>query len=262
MIAGQLVLVGEARNSSDIPQAVREDAEKLARDLVESDSEQGRLLEELLAAYSVARQRDFLTIGNPGGFGRKGSESDPEWGSVIDGIESTLKEMGYAVVRAQYVRTPEGLGQFLREFGETLRGYPEKAKALKAEVAFLTQHIADLKVILTGNSDGGVYTNAVLRLLAGNPRVYGIMCGVPFYCRAAVPERTLVINDNGVIPDVLSRGNIASIVWANVTHLPRYRSPEGHIMLYLRAPGHIYTWDHIRVREKIVSFLKANFGRS
>ena len=149
----------------------------------------------------------------------------------------------------------------LKEFREMVLSYPKKTKMLEAEVDFLTQHIDNLKVILAGNSDGGVYTNEVMQLLEGNSRVYGIECGIPFYYRGSVPERALVINDNGVTPDVMVKGNIASLVWANITHFPTHRSPEGHIMLYFRAPGHIYTWDHPEVRMQITSFLEANFGR-
>jgi len=261
---GQLSLLDGAPDldALDIPQHVMEDAERLAQELAGGDSVQRQeLVAELLAVYSVARDRDFLIVFNPGGFGRKSDELDSEWGSVIAGIESTLEEMGYTVALVQYVRTPDGFWHYLKEFRETVFNYPKKAKILEAEVDFLTQHIDNLKVILTGNSDGGVYTNEVMQLLAGNSRVYGIEGGIPFYYRGSVPQRTLVINDNGVTPDVLAKGNVASLVWANITHFPTNRSPEGHIMLYFRAPGHIYTWDHPGVQMQITSLLEANFGR-
>jgi hypothetical protein len=261
---GQLSFLKGAPDLDDpnVPQHVMEDAERLAQEFVGDDSMQRQeLVAELLAVYSVARERDFLIVCNPGGLGRKSDELDPEWGSVIDGIESTLEEMGYTVALVQYVRTPEGSWHYLKEFKEMVLNYPKKTKMLEAEVEFLTQHIDNLKVILTGNSDGGVYTNEVMQLLADNSRVYGIECGIPFYYRGSVPERTLVINDNGVTPDVLVKGNVASLIWANITHFPKNRPQEGHVLLYFRAPGHIYTWDHSEVRMQVTSFLEANFGR-
>jgi hypothetical protein len=240
---------------------VIEDAERLAQELVGDDSMQRQeLVAELLEVYSVARERDFLIVCNPGGLGRKTDELDPEWGTIIDGIESTLEEMGYNVALLQYARTPQGSWNYLKEFKEMVSNYPNKAKMLEAEVDFLTQHIDSLNVILAGNSDGGVYTNEVMQLLEGNSRVYGIECGIPFYYRGSVPQRTLVINDNGVTPDVLAKGNVASLIWANITHFPKNRPQEGHVLLCFRAPGHIYIWDHSEVRMQITSFLEANFG--
>lgn len=245
----------------NVPRHVRDDAERLAQELVGDDSMQRQeLVAELLEVYSVARERDFLIVCNPGGLGRKTDELDPEWGTIINGIESTLEEMGYNVALMQYARTPQGSWHYLKEFKEMVSNYPNKAKMLEAEVDFLTQHIDNLNVILAGNSDGGVYTNEVMQLLEGNSRVYGIECGIPFYYRGSVPQRTLVINDNGVIPDVLAKGNVASLIWANITHFPKNRPQEGHVLLYFRAPGHIYIWDHSEVRMQITSFLEANFG--
>jgi len=260
---GHLSFLEEAPTLDElsVPQQVVEDAEKLVQELAANYVVQREeLIAELLAAYSVARDKDFLILCNPGGFGRK-EKLDDEWGSVISGIKSILEEMGYSVALVQYVRTPEGAWHYLKEFREMISNYPKKAKMLKAEVEFFTKHIDGLKVVLAGNSDGGVYTNEVTQLLANNSRVYSIICGLPFYYRSSVPERALVINDNGVIPDVLASGNVASLIWANVTHLPTHRAPEGHVLLYFRAPGHIYTWDHARVRTEITSFLKTNFGR-
>lgn len=262
---GELSIVNEenltSSTSSGIPEHVREDAENLALALWGNNPVGcNRIVDQLLKVYSEAEDRDFVLICNSGGFGRVGEEIDPEWGTVIEGMESELRTLGYSVILVQYSRTYETMWDLMKEIREMMLFYPTKARILAAEVDFLTEHIQNLRVIITGNSFGGVYSNEVMKLLEANPRAYSIQAGIMFFYRSLVPQRTLIMNDNGITPDTLATGDLWAIIRANLWRGLTYRAEEGHMALYLRAPGHIYTWDHPGVRTQITSFLKDNFG--
>ncbi|MFQ5925466.1 MAG: hypothetical protein ACE5IE_05665 [Dehalococcoidia bacterium] len=259
---GELSIVNEENvTSSSIPEYVREDAENLAVELCgNSPVRCNRFVDHLLKVYSAAEEKDFVLIYNSGGFGREGEEMDRDWGTIIEGAESELRTLGYSVILVQYTRTYATLWDFMKEIREMMLYYPTKARVLAAEVDFLTEHIQNLRVIVTGRSFGGMYSNEVMKLLEANPRVYSIQAGIMFFYRSFVPPRTLVMNDNGITPDSLARGDLWAIIRANFSRGLIYRAEEGHVGLYFRAPGHIYTWDHPGVRMQITSFLNDNFG--
>jgi len=256
---GEFSIQDDVEGVMDIPEHVVEDANNLALQLFSnSNDECDRLVESLLQVYSQAEDRDFLLIFNSGGLGRE--EIGPEWGSILEGIEEELGEMGYTTLLVIYARTSDGFRASITEIRESIYFYPSKAQPLASQIDFLTRHIEGIRVIVAGESGGAVFSNEVMELLEANPRVYSIQTGIPFAYHGLVSERSLVINDNGIIPDVLSRGDILAIFRANLWHLPTYRPEEGHLFFYIRAPGHIYTWDHPGVNSEISSFLRNHFA--
>ncbi len=245
----------------DIPQEVEEGASNVALDLCGNDpAAYNRVTEELLTVYSAARDKDILLVYNWGGMGRKFEELDREWGTVIDGVIAELEDMGYSVLLVQYRRTYDSLWDYVLEIRETAFYFPAKARPLAAEVDFLTEHIQGLRVIIAGNSEAGIYTNAVMELLEDNPRVYSLQCGTPYFYLDSEASRSLVMNDNGITPDTLSAGNFWAIIKANLTGPIKYRPEEGHLFFYIRAPGHIYTWDMPGVRSQVLDFIRSNFS--
>jgi hypothetical protein len=104
-----------------------------------------------------------------------------------------------------------------------------------------------------------------MELEAANTRLYSIQAGVPFWYTGPSGERTLVVENNGIMPDTLGRGDFLAAVRANLTRLPS-TSPieEGSVRIldwYFKMPGHTYTWEHLGVQSQITSFLKENFDR-
>ncbi len=256
---GELCIVDAGGSDVDIPEDVREDANSLASEFIDSNSaDYDMFVDSLLKVYSAAEGNDFLLIFNSGGQGRE--EIGPEWGSILEGIEEELGMLGYTHILVIYERTSDGLWNLVKELRETFLSYPSKGKPLAAQISFLTEHIENIRVILLGESSGAMVGSQAMKLLQANDRVYGIQTGVPFYYRQAVSDRLLAMNSNGIAPDSLSNGDLWTIFRANLGRIPTYRPEEGHFLLYMRTPGHIYTWDHPGVNSQTSAFLERHFG--
>ena len=151
----------------------------------------------------------------------------------------------------------------LDEAAEMAICYPGKAAYLASRVEFLTEHVPDIKVILTGESNGTVIADRVMTLLEDNPRVYSIQTGPPFWHNSIRLERSLVLTSNGIIPDSFSQGDLTSMIAANLRALfgfSQATDDSATIFYFIRAPGHVYWWQHPGVSSEITSFLKRNFS--
>jgi hypothetical protein len=141
--------------------------------------------------------------------------------------------------------------------------YPSKAKDLAGRAELLTKHIPDLRVIITGESNGAIIADSAMSILRDNPQVYSIQTGPPFWYKNNVLDRTLVLRGGGIIPDAFSRGDFFTIVVANLESLFGFLRPEGssgNILFYVGAPGHEYWWQSPAVYSQITDFLQQNFG--
>jgi hypothetical protein len=146
---------------------------------------------------------------------------------------------------------------------EMFTGYSSKANQLAHEIQFLTRHIPDLKVLITGESNGTIISDQAMRILVHSPQVYSIQTGTPFWHDSVALERTLVLNSNGITPDSFSRGDFMTIVRANVKTLMGATLPKeqsGAIGNFIKAPGHDYWWQYPGVYPRIIEFLNKNFG--
>jgi hypothetical protein len=184
----------------------------------------------------------------------------PGWESIMLGIKDTLGGLGYKTLLIDYERTPHGFDGVIGETEVLLGIQPAKAQELAARITFLTQHLPDLRVILTGESNGASISDDALRLLSGNPRVFAIETGSPVWHSCLEFARSLVIKNNGEQPDAFSNGNIILILRSNAeSAFGIYHGAQGNILLYIGAPGHYYSWDYAAVRTQITDFLTANF---
>ena len=247
-----------------VPQSVTEDAAKLASELFgDYQEEYEDFVNQLLATYVGAKDKDFVVIFNAGGWGWNLLESSPGWHSIFTGIESELDNLGYTSLLLDYRRTDETLRGVIDEGVEMITCYPSKAENLACRMEFLTSHIPDLKVIVTGESDGTVISDSAMNILQDNPQVYSIRTGPPFWHKPIMLDRTLVLNDNGRTPDSFSQGDIPTMIWAslkNLVGLPQPEEESGEILKYLKAPGHDYCWQYPNVCSEITNFLEKNFG--
>jgi hypothetical protein len=264
-------IVGEGEVSrvvpdlSTVPESVVEDATELAQELFgDYQDKYNEFISQLLATYVEARDKDFVVIFNSGGWGWNLPENSPGWQSILSGIKSELEELGYRPLLLNYRRTTQSLRSVIDELVEVVRAYPSKAKNLARQVDFLTAHLPGLKVIVAGESNGTIFSDSVMRMLRDNPRVYSIQTGTPFWHRNMVRERTLVVNNNGIVPDSFSQGDIPKMLWASLKALFGLSSSDdedpGRILRYMRAPGHDYRWHYPGVYSQITEFLKKNFG--
>jgi hypothetical protein len=227
-----------------------------------SQKKQQVLVDQLLATYVEAKDKDVVVVFNSGGWGWNGSQTSG-WSSILDGIKTQLENEGYRTVIINYRRTGSGLRAIFKEFYEAALRYPNKAPELAVRIKFLTDSLPDLKVIIAGESTGTVISDKTMVLLKNEPRVFSIQTGTPFWHKSADNGRSLLINSNGAVPDTFSYGDVPAMVWATVKSWFGLDSPDdeaGNILFWLRAPGHDYSWQYPGVYDGVVNFIKNNFG--
>lgn len=241
-----------------------EEARSLAQKIFADPAQRNKFGQELLELYAQVKDKDFLLIYNTGGFGGTSLKVDPEWQTVLNGIQSELERLGYTSMVIEHSRGEYTLAGFVGEVQELTTSYASKAPALAAKVAFLTGYDRHLRVIITGRSFGAQFSHEVKEILQPSPRVYSIEAGRSFWYRKPPSSQTLIIDNNGITPDSLSRGDVLAILQANLPHLPRTYKPAGGSMkigpYFFRAPGHEYRWELPGVQAQIATFLEANFN--
>lgn len=243
-------------------QSVVEDATRLATELYGDYQEKyNDFVNQLLETYLGAKDKDFVIIFNPGGWGWNLLEASPEWYSISTGIQSELASLGYTSLLLNYQRTVDTLKGRFDELMSMVSRYPAQARDLASRVDFLTKHIPDLRVIIAGESTGTVIADSAMSILVDNPQVYSIQTGPPFWQKNKVLHRTLVLRDSGIIPDAFSRGDFLTIIRANLEALFGISQAErGQILIYIGSPGHEYWWQQPGVCSQITNFLQQNFG--
>ena len=252
------------------PSVTKERARELGAVLFKDAVKRDRFADEVTDLYLATRDADFLLVYNTGGFGAATMADDLEWPGVLEGIKRELAELGYQSMIVEYVRGEGGfLGGFIDELRDLRHNYRRKARELTAKISFLTRYNPQLKVILTGRCFGGMICNEVMKLNGEDSRLYSIQASIPFWYTEPVGQGSLVLPDNGVMPDIVRRGGVARFLWtlfkASWGRLPSVAPPEEGsfraVCRYLKAPGHTYTWNHPGVRSYVVAFLRENFGR-
>ncbi|MFC1913004.1 hypothetical protein ACFLX7_02270 [Chloroflexota bacterium] len=248
---------------AQIPQSVIEDATILGEELFgEHQDKADYFVDQLLITYLEAKDKDLVVIFNPGGWGWSLLEASEQWQSIFAGIESVFDDKGYTLLWLDYQRTADNLLGCLDESVQMMTDYSSKVHNLVSRVEFLTDNIPDLRVIITGESNGAVIAGGAMNILEDNRQVYSIQTGPPFWHETAGLDRTLVITDNGIIPDSFSRGDFMTMFWGNIRALFGMSQPEdesGNILYYVKAPGHDYQWCYPGVGPAITGFLERNF---
>lgn len=249
---------------SDVPQSVMDGATSLAAKLFGDCREKcDDFINQLLAAYSEAKGKDFVIVFNPGGWGWNLVEESPGWQSIFDGIASELESSSYTLLELNYLRAADTFRGRLDEFREILNGCQSKAKDLACRAEFLTTYLPDLRVILAGESTGAVIADGAMEILEDNPRVYSIQTGPPFWHQTVMLERTLVMTGNGITIDSFSQGDFFDFILGYYKKWFGLLEPEdgfGTIPHYTAAPGHDYWWQYPEVCSRITNFLRDNFG--
>jgi len=254
---------------TDVDLALEEEAHHLAHQLFGNETEKcAGFTNRLLDICTRAQGKDFLLIHNPGGWGTTNLEHCLQWErSVVTGISATLDRLGYTSLLIQYFRTGKGWREHIRDIKEQFRFFDSKAKAMAAEIEFLTRHINNLRVILIGISQGAGFGNAVMKHLIELRQVYSIELGMLFTQkrRRIVTERTLAIDSNGLMPDAAMEWDIITILktlLATPFRWIKYRlvGRPKRFSLCINVPGHEYNWEHPEVRQQIENFLQISLG--
>ncbi len=253
---------------TDINKNLREEAYSLAQQLFDNAEAACKFAEQLLDICARAKDKDFLIVHNPGGWGNSQFDQCLEWErSIVAGIKGVIEEMGYSVLLTQYFRSGKGWREQLRDLREQFRFFAPKAKIMAAWLRFIMDHVKTINVLLVGVSQGAAFGSAVMRQLGGHYPVYSIEMGFPFQYKSwrVITERTVPVDSNGIRPDVLVQGNLiigAKILLAAPFKWIGYRlkGKQMPLALCINAPGHEYDWRNPRIQRPIRDFLEANFG--
>jgi len=267
-----LLKIGNATGQlkmSNVDLALQKEANHLGQQLFGNSSEEGaNFTNRLLDIYTQARNKDFLLIHNPGGWGNMHIERCLQWErSIVAGISATIESFGNTWLLVQHFRTGSSWLGHIRDVKEQFRFFASKAKIVAAELEFLTRHINNLKVILIGASQGAALGNATMQNLSGLRQVYSIELGMPFpyMSRRVIADRTLAIDGNGLMPDAMMEWNIITMLKAFSAAPFRWLKywlggKPTKFSLCINVPGHEYNWDHPEVGRQIGDFLKINFA--
>ena len=269
----------QSRLSLEPMSTVEQQAWQVAAEVVGSGKKaQEQFVSEVLDLYSKVKDSDLVIFCNSGGWGNKPLSSDYQGQSWLTGIMANLTQLGYEPCVVDDIRTGDGLIEHIFEFKEDLTHYPSKSNVLAAKIDFLTQHAANLKVIITGQSNGAALAGEVANHLKDNSRVYSIQVGIPFWHRVHEVSNSLLINNSGVGSDALTQRNLVAIIKSNwgklfiLNHAPAFTPVDWCISrafliltsynfgLGLQAPGHEYMWEYPGVGPVIEAFLVKNFG--
>ena len=251
-----------ASDFSQVPPQVVQDARDVAVAFYGDDEVRAdEMVSQLVGTYLAAVGQDFVVIFNPGGWGWDPVSEIPGWESILFGIEKTLDDFGYKTLLVDFKRTRHGFNGIIGELEVLVGIQPSKTEELASRVTFLTEHLPEIRVILTGESNGATIADNALSLLRENPRVFAIETGPPVWHPSMEFERSLVIGNNGVQPDTFSNGDIILIMRSNAeSAFGIYKGGKGDILLYIGAPGHFYSWDYPAVRAQVVDFLTTKFS--
>ena len=249
--------------------ALREEASHLAYQLYGNDAKKrASFTERLLDICARAQSKDFLLIHNPGGWGNTPLEHCLQWErSIVEGVSATIERLGYGGLLIQYFRSGNSWWAYMRDIKEQAFFFNSKAKAMAAELKFIVQHFNNLKIILIGVSQGAAFSNAVLQQLGELRQVYSIELGIfsPYASRRVVTKKTLAVDSNGSVPDLVVRRSLKAGFKAYITAPSRWikcrlRGKPEKFANCINVPGHDYNWEYPGVHQKVISFLELNFG--
>jgi pimeloyl-ACP methyl ester carboxylesterase len=250
---------------------IEEEIYQLAYRLFGEDKHKRAVFSEtLLDMYNRAQNNHFLLIHNPGGWGSTRIENLLQWErSIIEGVDKTIKKLGYRGELMQYFRSATGLRAVLNDIREQYHFFAGKAKIMAEQIEFITRHLDNLKIVMIGVSQGAAFSNAVQQYLDGADRVFSIELGTPFFYKSkrVVTDRTLTLDGNGLMPDALMEWNVPVILktyFSAPFRWLKYKLQGKHIKFTycINLPGHDYNWDYPEVQRQIEEFLILKFGHN
>lgn len=257
----------------DLTSVLYEEANLLGQQLYGKNTvERAAFINRLLDICTQVQGKDILVIHNPGGWGSAPLEDLLQWErSLVDGVTTTIERTGYSWLLVQHFRSSNSRWGRMRDVKEEtyflFTSHSRKVDEMAAELRFIARHFNNLKILLIGASQGAAFSNAVMRQIDELHQVYSIELGLffPHMPRRIITERTLSIDDNGLMSDSVAHRNLGVSFKTLITTPYRWlkyrlhRQPQ-RFTYCLNAPGHDYNWEYPGVRRPIEKFLKIKFG--
>lgn len=251
-----------ANTSSPVADSVKEDAMRTAESLYGGNpAAVDDYFDQLVGIYQQCVNVQALVIFNAGGFGWDSVADAQGWLTVMEGIEDYLAGTGTKTLVVNFERTRSTLEGIISEATAFWGAYPAKSNDLAARISFLTRNLPDIKILLTGESNGATIAEETFRRLQDNPQVFAIQTGPTVIQHNIKHERSLVLRNNGQIDDSFSHGDVFTILRSNLeAAIGINQQYPGDILFYIGAPGHYYSWEFTEFRQEIINFLETWFS--
>lgn len=207
---------------------------------------------------SLTSDNDVIIIFNSGGWGSTSLEEAKDFALIIEGIQETLKDLGYNSLVIPYKRTKNDFLGKIAGARDFFNSFKSSSKILAEKIEFLTENLPDKKIIIAGFSSGGAFVDETLEKVSQEARVYAIAAGVPFWHDNFESENILFLDNNG--KDSLVKGDVKSLISALVKAPFKWTFSKinGQNLSFsqaIQAPGHEYSWSSPEVSSQIATFL-------
>jgi hypothetical protein len=217
---------------------------------------EGQRLEPLL------KQNDVIIIFNPGGWGDASLAQSTDFTPILDGIQTSLKEIGYSSVVVPYTRTPSGFFGRVSDAKELMNSFEYLSQVQAKDLAYLAHQYPQKWIILTGYSNGGGLTERTMAIMGNQPHIIAMVAGVPFWFKAYSQPNILILDNQG--KDVMASGDIKSIVIALIEApfkwiRAKFTGQKLSFSLAFQPEGHYYPWSSPEVGLPVVHFIENQF---
>jgi hypothetical protein len=249
--------------------AIQEKAVKLARVLYRGDEKkQAELVAKLLDTYDKALGKEVLVIHSPGGWGCTDIANLIAWEkSVVEGVQSTLTELGVDWVLVQFFRNGKSKWSHFRNIPQQVvnffTGKAPLVPVLANEAQFLAENIKGLKILLLGASQGAAFNNEVMKNVKKTYEIYSVELGTFFaqLPRRVITSKTLAIDSNGLMQDPVVHWNFKKTLRAYALapfSWVKYKMAGEPVKFTtcINVPGHDYNWKYLSVRSQVIKFLE------
>jgi len=211
---------------------------------------------------NLTTQKDVIIIFNSGGWGNTPLEKAEDSAPIIEGIEKTLKDLGYNSLVIPYIRTKDDFFGEITGARDFLTSFKSSSEILAEKVEFLAEQFPDKKIIMAGLSSGAALVDGTIEEISENSQIYAIEVGAPFWEETFESENILQLNNNG--KDTLAAGEIKTLIFSLAKAPSKWiiSKLNGQNLTFsqaVQAPGHEYFWDSPEVGPQIVTFLEDKF---
>ncbi|MCP6718421.1 MAG: hypothetical protein KJI70_02685, partial [Patescibacteria group bacterium] len=151
---------------------------------------------------NLASNKEVVIVFNSGGWGNTPLDQADDFRPIIEGIQKTLKDLGYDSVVVPYERTKESFFGIIEGLKETFTLFQKQSQKLAIEIEDFIANNPENKVIITGLSNGGAFTDKVMEKISEDKRnnVFAIEVGTPFWEDVLDSGSVLLLDNQGKDP--------------------------------------------------------------
>ena len=210
-------------------------------------------------SLNLTPQNDVIIIFNSGGWGNTPLEEAEDFTPIIEGIQKTLKDLGYNSIVIPYKRTKDNFLGKISGIKGTVWAFRNQAESLSQEIEEFLKKNPSKKIIIAGLSNGAAFVDDTMGEISDNIKnqVLAVEVGVPFWKKTLNSDNVLYLNNEG--KDPLVRGEMKTL-FSTIFKAPfrwLLAKISGKNLAFSQAfyiPGHEYSW--VKVKPAVVTFLE------